>query len=65
MSAGSARTGPGTLELPTLFERWGNNGLRGRLANFSRLVCDPNRDVEDEFFIRTELEGRPLSLIKR
>lgn len=36
-------------------------GCAGVLANFSRLVCDPNRDVEDEFFIRTELEGRPLS----
>ena len=31
------------------------------LANFSRLVCDPNRPIEDETFVRHELEGHPLS----
>lgn len=31
------------------------------LANFSRLVCDPNRAVTDETFIRPQLENHPLS----
>ena len=31
------------------------------LATFSRLVCDPNRDPGNPTWIRTEIEGQPLS----
>ncbi|NVB39000.1 N-formylglutamate amidohydrolase [Pseudenhygromyxa sp. WMMC2535] len=31
------------------------------LARYSRLVCDPNRDTDDPTWIRTHVEGQPLS----
>ena len=31
------------------------------LSKFSRLVCDPNRDATNPTWIRTEIEGHPLS----
>ncbi|MBL91777.1 MAG: hypothetical protein CMH56_08220 [Myxococcales bacterium] len=36
-------------------------GCSAVMANFSRLVCDPNRPVSDDTFIRYELEGHALS----
>jgi len=31
------------------------------LSTFSRLVCDPNRSADDPTWIRTQVEGHPLS----
>ncbi|MEE8409530.1 MAG: N-formylglutamate amidohydrolase [Myxococcota bacterium] len=36
-------------------------GSMGILARFSRLVCDANRPVDDDLWIREQVEGHPLS----
>lgn len=38
-----------------------NTGSTAILSQFSRLVCDPNRGDDHPHWIRTEVEGHPLS----
>lgn len=62
-------------DLPLLEDHWGwdigaadltralssRTGSAAVLSRFSRLICDPNRDPEDESFVVCEVDGHPFS----
>lgn len=66
-------------DLPYLADHWGwdvgaadlTRALAGRtaccavLSRFSRLVCDPNREPQQESFVLEAVEGHPLSFNQR